>query len=346
MKDTQVTIHDVAKHCNLSIATVSRVISGAEYPVSETARAKVMAAVEELGYMPNFLGRYLKNNETNEVGVIVPNITDYFYPPLFAGMNTSLMRSGYNVSLCVSYRNPEYEKKLIMTMLQKRVKGIVLSSISNDTTWMNRDLMGSTRIISIEQPLPVENGRVNFRYFEGGYMAARHLAELGHKRVAFVTEPLTTTSLKERYDGFMAGLRDYGISVPMEYQRITDFRRSADNHPYFRIGRHLGSLLMQLDEPPTAIFALNDQIALGVMQSIAYSGKRVPEDVSVMGFGNVELSEMVTPTLSTIQQDTRAMGLRAIELLLKGFDNPEQPYEHVYVEPRLIARHSTSVPHT
>lgn len=175
MTKKKITIYDVAKHCGVSVATVSRIVNNADYPVSNELRLRVQASVRELNYKPNMLGRYLKSNRADEVGVIIPNISNFYYPDLIAGINDSLIHSGYNVLLCNSYRNPEYEKKQFLSLLQKQVKGIVMSTVSDDTSWIEEVNTDGVTVVAIEQPLYAPTHRVCFNYY-GGRLYGRPLS--------------------------------------------------------------------------------------------------------------------------------------------------------------------------
>ncbi len=342
MKEKKATIYNVAAHCGVSVATVSRIVSNADYPVSDELRARVQNAVKELHYKPNMLGRYLKSNQANEVGVIIPNISNFYYPGLLAGINDSLIHSGYNVLLCSSYRNAEYEKKQFLSLLQKQVKGIIISTVSDDTSWIEDVDTNGTTIVSIEQPLHVPTHRVCFNYYGGGYMAARYLVGMGHRRIAFISAPLTYASRRQRLEGFLAGLKESGIDMPKQYLRISDYEKDDENSYEFSIGHALTERLMTLEQPPTAIFCINDMMALGVMRALRSQGVQVPQDVSVMGFDNMPISEMVTPALTTIDQCTREMGGKAIELLHKSFNDPATPFETASFKPKLVERESVA----
>ena len=210
MSEHRATINDVAKHCGLSIATVSRIINNTDYPVSDKAREKVLRAVKELDYNPNMLGRYLKFNQSNEVGIIIPHISNYYYTELVSGINDSLVHSGYNVLLCDSYRNPEYEKKQLQYLLQKKVKGIIISTISNDSSWIRETVPDNVSLVAIEQPIGENTHYIGMNSEKGACIAVRHLYEKGHRRIAFASAPLTNTRYSQRLDGFVphyAGLQ-------------------------------------------------------------------------------------------------------------------------------------------
>ncbi len=342
MATKNITIYDVARHCGVSVATVSRIVNNADYPVSSELRARVRASVRELNYKPNLLGRYLKSNRTDEVGIIIPNISNFYYPDLIAGINDSLIHSGYNVLLCNSYRNPEYEKKQFLSLLQKQVKGIILATVGDDTSWIGEINTEGVTVVAIEQSLHVPTHRVCFNYYGGGYMAARYLVEMGHREIAFISAPLTYASRRQRLDGFRAGLRESGIELTQNYLRISDSVQEDESSYEFNIGSRLAEKLMRLDAPPTAIFCINDMMAIGVIRTLQNLRIRVPQDVSVLGFDNMTISKMITPALTTIDQCTREIGSQAIELLKKGFENPSAPPETVRFKPKLVERESVA----
>ena len=342
MATKNITIYDVARHCGVSVATVSRIVNNADYPVSSELRARVRDSVRELNYKPNLLGRYLKSNRTDEVGIIIPNISNFYYPDLIAGINDSLIHSGYNVLLCNSYRNPEYEKKQFLSLLQKQVKGIILATVGDDTSWIGEINTEGVTVVAIEQSLHVPTHRVCFNYYGGGYMAARYLVEMGHREIAFISAPLTYASRRQRLDGFRAGLRESGIELTQNYLRISDSVQEDESSYEFNIGSRLAEKLMRLDAPPTAIFCINDMMAIGVIRTLQNLRIRVPQDVSVLGFDNMTISKMITPALTTIDQCTREIGSQAIELLKKGFENPSAPPETVRFKPKLVERESVA----
>ncbi len=335
-----ITIHDVAKYCNVSVATVSRVVNNVDYPVSDKLRKKVQAAIKELNYKPNILAQNLKYNKSSEVGVIIPNISNYYYPDLVAGINDSLINSGYNVLLCNSYRNPKHEKAQFLFLLQKRVKGIIISTVSNDTSWIADVMPDDVSLIAIEQELSVPSHRVSFDYYQGGFDAAKYLAAQGHKKIAFFGPPLTYGSRSSRFEGFKAGLLKSGLELPSEFVRISDYEQEDENSYEFNIGRLLTEKMLETGELPTAIFCINDMLALGVIGALQRRGIKVPDDISVMGFDNLSISGIVNPSLTTVDQYMREIGSKAIEVLYRSFEHPGMGYETFEFQPKLVERES------
>ena len=340
MDDRKATMNDVAKYCGLSIATVSRIINNADYPVSEEARQKVQKAVEALHYNPNMLGRYLKFNQSDEVGIIIPRISNYYYTEMVAGINDSLVHSGYNVLLCDSYRNPEYEKKQVQYLLQKKVKGIVISSISTDTAWIQEMVPDTVALVAIEQSLDRKTHYVGMNSEKSGRMAVRYLYEKGHRRIAFASPPLTNLRYSQRLDGFVQQVKDYGLPFNPGYFRVADSDREKENVYEFNIGKRIANNIAKMEEPPTAVVCASDMLAVGVIRGLHEQGCRVPQDMAVMGFDNLVISDMIGPSLTTIDQGLREIGAKAIEILLADMKNHGTSPVTWISEPQLVERES------
>ena len=336
----QVTMHDVADFCGVSVATVSRIVNNNNYPVSDELRSRVLNAVKELGYTPNLIGKFLKTSKTNDIGVIIPTMSNLYYPMLLSGINEALHEIGFNMLLCSSNRNPINEKTAFISLLQKQVRGIIIASVSPDTHFLKDLVSSDLTVVALEQALDVPSHLVGFDYYQGSYLAARHLLEMGHRKIAYLSFPITFKSREQRLDGFVQALKDGGVSLPEEYMQIIDYERDNEATYEFSVGRQLVKNLLTLENPPTALFCINDMIAMGAVQELTATGIRVPEDVSVMGFDNLLISEMFSPALTTIDQCANQIGSQAVSLFGKSLHHPEMPMEKVIFEPTLIQRAS------
>ena len=341
MSEHRATINDVAKHCGLSIATVSRIINNTDYPVSDKAREKVLRAVKELDYNPNMLGRYLKFNQSNEVGIIIPHISNYYYTELVSGINDSLVHSGYNVLLCDSYRNPEYEKKQLQYLLQKKVKGIIISTISNDSSWIRETVPDNVSLVAIEQPIGENTHYIGMNSEKGACIAVRHLYEKGHRRIAFASAPLTNTRYSQRLDGFVKQIKEYGLPFNSGYFRVADWERENENLYEYNIGKRIADNIVKMDSPPTAVVCVCDMLAVGMIQQLLELGLRVPEDIAVIGIDNLVISEMITPALTTVDQGVREVGAKAVEILMSDINKKTETTVSWISEPRFTERKST-----
>ncbi|OUS75018.1 hypothetical protein B1748_19135 [Paenibacillus sp. MY03] len=341
-----VTILDVAKLVEASPATVSRVLSGSDYPVSEAMREKIKKAAKQLNYTPNLVGRQLKTNTSMTIGIIVPSISNPFYSEVVLGMEEIARQKGYHVLLCNSHQDIELEKNYFKTLLENQVRGVIISSISQETGVLTEYSEKGGCVISIDQAQ--ENPtvfQVNYDYRRGGYMAVQHLLELGHRRIAYVTAPLDRPSRLGIYKGYQDAMREYEANVSEELVRVADKQegRYYDGKYEFNNGKKLAKQLLELspDKRPTAILACNDSTAMGVMYELREQGVRVPDDMSVMGFDNVDLSIMTAPPLTTIEHPKAEMGKFACNMLFQVLEGDAGNIQEIMLQPKLVLRQST-----
>lgn len=330
-----VTIYDVAREAAVSMATVSRVVNG-NPNVKPTTRKKVLAAIERLGYRPNAVARGLASKKTTTVGVIIPDISNAFFAELARGIDDIASMYKYNIILCDSDQRLEKEIHLINTLLEKQVDGIV---------YMGREITDEHLQVFNTSTVPIvlagtkekseEFPSVNIDQKQAGYDATEHLIQRGHKRIAMVTGPFQDPLLgTERFGGYRNALKDYGVEFRQDF--VTSGKLTYD------LGLEAARLFMSLDQPPTAIFAASDETAVGVIHAIQDMGKRVPEDIEVVGFDNIRLAEMVRPRLTTVVQPTYDIGAVAMRLLTKYMNNETVDHHIVVLPHRIEERQSTS----
>ncbi|MGI6777835.1 MAG: LacI family DNA-binding transcriptional regulator [Acetivibrionales bacterium] len=342
MSTKNVTIYDVAKYAKTSTATVSRVLSNSGYPVSEELRRRVLEATKKLKYTPNLVGRQLKTKEITDIAVIIPNISNPFYPSIVLGVEDVAREKGYNVLLCDSFRNPKLESEYLHSMLQKQVKGVIISSISQNSRALMRLVETGLTIVAFDQDVTFPCNKITFDYKEGGFLAVEHLIKLGHRKIAFVGAPLNRPSRKGVYAGYLKALKKYGITFKEDIILLNELEQEIHNEIYeYKNGIEIAKRYMQLKEKPTAIFAINDLTAIGVIQGLKKYGIRVPQDVSVVGFDNIFISEMVEPPLTTIEQPKYEMGRLAANLLIECLSNKEKKNLEIRLKPSLVIRKST-----
>jgi LacI family transcriptional regulator len=196
MSGRKPTVHDVATRCGVSTATVSRVLSHADYPVSEALRRQVLTAAEELHYTPNLFGKYLKTSKSRDLGVIIPNIANPYYAVLLQGIYDVALKAEYHVILCNAYRDAKQETKSIRALLAKQVGGILLASINPDQTAVEEAVRYGCPVVAMEQAVPAPCIQVGFDYRQGGYLATQHLVDHGHRRIGFIGRLWTAQAAK------------------------------------------------------------------------------------------------------------------------------------------------------
>lgn len=329
-----ITIYDVAREANVSMATVSRVVNG-NPNVKPTTRKKVMSTIEQLGYRPNAVARGLASKKTTTVGVVIPDISSSFFSELARGIEDIANMYNYNIILCSSDQNIEKELQSTNTLLEKQVDGLLFMGGEITEEHMRIFTTASVPIVLAstkdrEETLP----SVNIDHFQAAYDATSWLIEGGHRRIAMVTGSLTNSwGRKERYEGYKRALEDADFQVEDEYVRSGDKR--------YESGLSAAEYFLSLSEPPTAVFTVSDETGVGIIHGVQDAGKRVPDDVEVIGYDNIRLTEMVRPRLTSVVQPMYDIGAVSMRLLTKYMNNETVEHHTVMLPHRIEYRNST-----
>ncbi|MQA11555.1 MAG: substrate-binding domain-containing protein [Pseudonocardiaceae bacterium] len=307
-------IRDVAAAAGVSVATVSRVISpkSADQPIRPQTRQRVLDAIDKLGYRPNDLARALLHQRTSAVGLVVPDISNPYYPALVRGVEDTASTRGYRVVLCNTDRNVQKTTAYLDTLVKTRVDGIIIAGGST-TMPMLRDVLQPYRT----KVVVVGRHRLEFPSVRVDNVAAvrdavEYLIGLGHRRIGFIAGPLSSNTVQDRLEGYRQALRAAGVESPDELVREGDFQEQS--------GYDIARSLPDWPVRPTALVAANDRMAVGAMAALADAGLRVPDDVSLVGFDDVSLASYIRPALTTVSVPTYEMGQAAMEMLLEEFD--------------------------
>ena len=333
-----ITIHDIASMANVSPATVSRVLSNSDYPVSKALQDKIRQIAEEVNYIPNMLGKQLKKNVSTTIGVIIPSIVNPFYSFVIYGIEEVARENDHTVIICNSLQDPALEEEYIRTLMEKQIKGLIISSISEDRTLLRSCIDMGLNVVAIDQTIEEENvSQIKFDYRKGGYFGTKHLLEKGHTQIAYVTSKLDRPSRRSIYRGYLDAMQEANLDPILEESNV--------GGPYtavydFDMGKKLASKIMESQIRPTAIFACNDMMAFGVINELSSQGLHVPQDISVMGFDGIDFGLMIHPPLTTIKQPDYEMGKMSCKLLFDKMKGEDIPCYDVVLQPRLIERHS------
>ncbi|MBU5593689.1 catabolite control protein A [Amphibacillus sp. MSJ-3] len=329
-----VTIYDVAREANVSMATVSRVVNG-NPNVKPATRKKVLRTIKELGYRPNAVARGLASKKTTTVGVIIPDISSMFFSELARGIDDIANMYKYNIILSNSDHNIDKEIKLINTMLEKQVDGIVYMGGRIKEEHIQQFETSPVPIVlaaTVDPTLSIPS--VNIDYEKAGYEATKLLIDNGHKHPAFVTGVQETVAHELKYQGFVRALEEYNQTLNEDYVYRGDLTYTS--------GIKAIDHLLELKERPTSIFAVTDEVALGVIHAIQDHGLNVPNDMEIIGFDNTRLATMVRPTLSTVVQPIYDIGAVAMRLLTKYMNKEEVEDSNVILPHQIIERSSTN----
>ena len=335
MTDTRITAADVARRAGVSQPTVSRVFTPGSR-VSPDKVERVQRAARELGYRPNKLARSLNTGRSHIIGVVLAYLHNPFYPDALQKLSERLSKHGYHVMVFFSANLAEEVDGVVEDLLAHQVDGIILASVS-----MSNEL--SARLLTLNIPFVLFNRgqddetlpAVTAANFEGGRLAGRFLAAGGHARIAHIAGWQKSLNGRDRQRGFIAGLADYGL----EPFRIIDGEYSRDKAIEATHSLFAGA------EFPDAIFIGNDHMALAVLETLRCElNLRVPEDVSVVGYDDVEMSAWKTFDLTTLRQPANRMVEAAVELLLGMIEDGRRPTARVVIESPLVIRSSARIP--
>jgi DNA-binding LacI/PurR family transcriptional regulator len=324
---------DVAARANVSRQTVSRVLNNKDEVRDET-RARVLAAIEELGYRPSAIARSMVAGHTRTLGCIAPNLTDYTFSSIIDSAQAEARRQGYFLLAGSAPTEPEV-KPLLEEMLNRQVDGFLVLNPRTDGRFRHflphvQKQIPVVYVKNTADGAPVSSVCCNDQ--EGGYCATRHLIELGHTAIATILGPENEECTPDRLQGYRRALDEAGIGDGHALVAGGDW--SAESG-YGAAGR-----LLEAGRPFTALFSQNDSMAVGAVRALQDAGRRVPEDISVVGYDDIPLAAFFGPPLTTLRQPMREFGRRATQLLVQAIQQPERPPEQAWLQARLVERAS------
>lgn len=305
-----VTIKDVAKHANVSITTVSRVLNQTEHAVNSDTRERVLKAIKELGFYPNAMARGLHLKETKTIGLIVQDISNPYYPSIVRGVEDAAQELGYTVILANAYRSRERTTKYLNVLREKRVDGIIFTGggavkdAAEDNFFERNDV--STVVIGKSCNAKMPSVQVN--NVQASREACEHLIRLGHRQIVTVTGPEDSTTVVDRLEGYRQALMAHGIVFREEFVLRCNFEFDEGY-------KAVEKFLDVSNDKVTAIFAQNDMMAIGIMKALKEKGLKIPEDIAVIGFDNIPLASFVTPMLSTVAVPIYELGRTAMRIM-------------------------------
>jgi LacI family transcriptional regulator len=331
----RVTIREIAGLAGVSVATVSRVMNGRD-DVSAETRELVQRIVRERGYTANRTARGLSAGRTGLIGGTVPLVHPAYFSFILSGAAEALYERDMRLVLCPTQHEHEREVTLLERMMHGTTDGGLLILPQESAAELEHLLESGYRFVVVDplQPLNERIPSVSAAHSAGADIAVKHLLSLGHRRIAAITGPRGWIATEERLRGYQAALAAAGILPEPELVVESNFE--------IELGLRAASGLLALYEPPTAIFAFNDNIAIGALQAARERGIRVPEELSVVGFDDVEAAEIVTPMLTTIRQPLAEMGRIAVSLLERLIEGQRIEALHVELRTQLIVRNSTA----
>lgn len=327
------TISDVAKLAGVSLVTVSRVINNADN-VSPATRARVERAIDELGYVPSGVAKSLRLKRTRTLALIVPDIQNSFWTTVARGVEDAAQSSGYSIFLCNTDENTEKQRHYLEIVISQRADGVIIAPSDNKAE--NLSLLRKRRIPTVVMDRHIDGWDVDT--VMGDSVSAsralmKHLISLGHTRIAMISGPRTTSTSTDRILGYRVALAEAGIPYDPGLVLIGEYRSIS--------GERLTHQLLEMEDAPTAIFAANNVIALGVIDALGAHGLRVPQDMALVCFDDLPNTSRLFPFLTVAVQPAYDLGANAAQLLLSRLESEQPPQSrHVILPSRLIIRHS------
>lgn len=330
-----VTLKDVAAVAGVSIATVSKVLNGKDFDIGKKTIEKVKRIAKEMDYRPNSMARSMKTKVSRTIGLIIPDVRNPFFTDLARGAEDSAHERGYSLLFCNSDNDLDKEMGYIETLVQKQVDGIALAPSINRDQKREEAFKIPLPIVTLDRDVyfPEVKGHIHTENETGAYTAVNYLISLGHERILFLSGQLDIGVSIERLAGYRRALKDNGIDFDEtllkegEYSFEFGYDYTKEN---------------SLDPSITAVFCGNDLIALGVIKGLKEKGIQVPEEVSVVGFDDIFLSNINSPGLTTIRQPSYKLGFVTVQRLIDILEGVEHPEFQLNIPLQLIIRESTA----
>ncbi|WP_299092363.1 LacI family DNA-binding transcriptional regulator [uncultured Metabacillus sp.] len=335
-KRPRVTLQQVAEHAGVSRATASLIVRNSPN-ISEKTRKKVLASMRELGYVYDRVAANLRSQRSSTVGIIITDIANTFFSELLIGVHQALEKKGYTVLLGTTFDSDVKQDKLLSTMLEHRVGGVILCPVSGTSKeTIDRIKQLDIPIVHAVRELSDTNcDYVGVDYVSGAQMAVSHLIKKGHHRIAFLGGRSESSTWKHRMEGYSRAFQQAGLEI--------DPTLIIDSAPTREGGMEAVEKVLQLDYPPTAIFSFSDLVAFGVMLGMRNSGLIPGKDIAVVGFDNIPESRLANPPLTTVSSFARQIGSNAAELLHKRILEFDRENERIILSPELVVRESSLV---
>ena len=331
-----VTIKDIAKKAGVSPTTVSRVLND-KPDVSDETKQKIEEVIDELNYNPNGIARGLVLNKTHTLGLVIPDISNPFFPEVAKGIEDKAKEAGYSVIFCNTDNHIQGEKEAIELMKSKQVDGMIVSLAINQENKQELAELAAENfpVVQIDRKIPDAGfPAVVIDNQAAAYKATQHLIDLGHTKIAHISGNLEVKPAQDRLTGFKEALENVGLGSTAEWIREGDYSSES--------GYREMKELLQLDERPTAVFIANDLMALGAYEAVFEAGLKIPEDISIVGYDDIEVASVIRPALTTISQPEYQLGVEAAELLIDSLEGADKSQSDQVLAAELVERNSST----
>lgn len=326
------TLKDVARKAGVSVATAARALGGYGY-ASARARERVLRVARQLDYTPNALARGMVKKRTHAIGVIVSDNANPFFAAVVRGIEDVVRRQGYAVILCNADEDPAKEDLYLRILREKQVDGLLLAPSGRASPHLRRWLRNGVPMVLVDRRLegiPADAALVDS--LEGARTAVSHLLVLGHRRIGIISGPTRVFTGQERLAGYLAALEAAGVRADPALAREGDFKQES--------GYRLARAFLEMKRRPTALFVANNLMTIGAMLALKEANVRIPQEMAIVGFDDMDWASILTPTLTAVAQPAYALGTNAAQLLMQRLENPSRPAQEIVLKTRLVVRES------
>jgi LacI family transcriptional regulator len=329
------TIKDVALKAEVSVTTVSHVVNDTRH-VSPKVRERVELAIRELGYVPNAMARSLKSNTTSTLGMLIPNSSNPYFAEIVRIVEDRCFGAGYTLVLCNTDDEPHRQSVYLKVLAERRIDGLIVVSTGDDDSLVKQlhGLRMPTVLVDREIADPACD-LVETAHMQGGLLAVRHLLSLGHKRIACIGGPVGVMPSEQRIEGWRMALAEAGATPNADALLWRGGFTSQGGYEAMHA-------ILRTEQKPSAVFVCNDLMAIGALRAAHESGVHVPDELSIVGFDDIELSAYTSPPLTTVAQPKERIGALAVDMLLERVGGKRRDARKVVLQPELRVRASTA----
>jgi len=331
----KITIKDIAKMAEVSTATVSMVLNNKGEHISVQTKERILQIAREYNYVPNTMARSLVTKQTKTIGLVIPDIANPFFPEIARGAEDKANEAGYSIIFCNTDDDIEKERRYIDMLSEKMVDGIIFTASSDRNYWLDKLHKQSIPIILLDRDIPLDGrvGRIVVNNQQGTYEGTKYLIEKGYRNIAFINGNIANETAKNRLAGFKSALQDHGLEIKNKTILEGSFKREW--------GYGAATWLLNQKIDFDAVVCGNDLIAIGAIKALKDAGKKIPQDVAVLGFDDIYMAKLVEPELSTISQPKYEMGYKASELLINMIEKNKAMEKPIVFDTKLVIRKST-----
>jgi len=328
------TLKDVAQKAGVSVAVASRVLGNYGY-VSEENKEKVLKAAKQIGYYSDILARSLKTKKTYSIGVIISDVTTFFFTSVVRGIEDVANQSGYHVTLCNSDEDPQKEREYLEELYKRRVDGIIISPTNKNIAYIKKIMRSGIPVVLVDRKIDeIDTTQILVDNEWASYEAVKHLINLGYRRIGAINGVKEIRTSEERFAGYKKALRESDIKIDPQLIKYGNFRMEN--------GKEAMVELLKMKKPPDAVFVANETMTTGALLALKENEVKIPQEMAIIGFDDPVWAPLVDPPLTTVRQPSYSIGTIASQVLLQKMDTRgrKTKHEEIILKPKLIIRES------